>query len=181
MRHPDHTPRFKRPYPLRDLSGQIIAGFLYVHRSLGYGFSESVYRRALAVELEYRGIKVAQEVPFEVVHRGVVVGVYRADLVAESSVVLETKTGVVLDPVTPGQTLSYLRASRLEVALILHFGPRPAVKRMVLSKAEIKGEVQPVPLDPSQINGDAEDAATTHAGDAVRTDKHDTGERRRRR
>jgi GxxExxY protein len=129
--------RDERPrdaYPLQRLTRRINASFLYVHRSLGFGLSEAVYRRALAVELQYRGIAVAQEVPYEVTHRGVVVGTYRADLVAERIVILETKTGLVPDPADPGQLLSYLSASKLPIGLILHFGPRPTVKRLIRSE-----------------------------------------------
>lgn len=124
-------------YPLQQLTGRIIGAFLDVHRAFGYGFLESVYRRALGVELAYRGIAVAQEVPYEIVHRGVPVGIYRADMVAESIIVLETKTGLLLDPVAPGQLLNYLRASALPVGLVLHFGPRASVKRVVASRAGV--------------------------------------------
>lgn len=169
----DNVDRPEHDYPRQQLTGRIIAAFLYVHRALGYGFSESVYRRALAVELQFRGIAVGQEVQFEVVHRGVVVGVYRADLVAESCVVLETKTGLVLDPVTPAQTLSYLRASRLEIGLILHFGPRPTVKRMVMSEATVldrrrtgvRGAVDPL----RQANSGTEDAGRANAKDGEKS------------
>ena len=156
LERPDHA------YPHQQLTGRIIAAFQCVHYTLGYGFSESVYRRALAVELQFRGIAVAQEVSFEVVYRGVVVGVYRADLIVEASVLIETKTGLVLDPATPGQTLSYLRASRLEIGLILHFGPRPTIKRMIASDATVLARRRAsVVRDPGRSlgpNGDAEDA-----------------------
>ena len=169
----DNIDRPEHAYPRQNLTGRIIAAFLCVHHELGYGFTESVYRRALAVELQHRGIAVAQEVPFEVVHRGVVVGVYRADLVAESCVVLETKTGLVLDPVTPGQTLSYLRASQLEVGSILHFGPRPAVKRMIASEAiarDRRRKTLNAPVDPSrQTHCDAEDAGKANAEDSEKS------------
>jgi GxxExxY protein len=121
-------------YPLQDLTGRIIPAFHHVHYTLGYGLLESVYRKALAVELRYRGISVQQLVRYEMVFRGVPVGVYEADLVAEQTVILETKTGLVLDPVAQVQALTYLKASHLPVALVLHFGPRPLVKRIVLSR-----------------------------------------------
>jgi len=125
-------------YPLQQLTGTIIGAFYEVYRVFGYGFLESVYRRALAVELTYRGVPVAQEGRYEVFHRGVRVGSYRADLVADASVVTETKTGLILDPTSPAQLLNYLRASGLPVGLILHFGPRPVIKRIVASRARIE-------------------------------------------
>jgi GxxExxY protein len=125
-------------YPLQQVTGAIIGAFHEVYRGFGHGFLESVYRRALAVELMYRGIAVAQEVRYELFHRGVSVGSYRADLVAESSVVIETKTGLVLDPAAAPQLLNYLKASGLPVGLILHFGPRPVVKRIVASNPRLE-------------------------------------------
>jgi len=116
-------------YPLQDLTGQIIEAFFHVHHTFGYGFLESVYRKTLAVELQRRGISIEQLVRYELVYYGVSVGTYEADLVVERSVILETKTGLVLDPVAQPQVLNYLRASQLEVGLVLHFGPRPLVKR----------------------------------------------------
>lgn len=125
-------------YPLQALTGRIIASFHAVHHTLGYGFLEPVYRKALAVELEYRGLTVAQEVPFEVLYRGVTVGNYRVDLIVESSVVVETKSGLLLDPVAPAQLLNYLKVSGLPVGLVLHFGPRPDVKRIVASRGRLE-------------------------------------------
>ncbi len=120
-------------YPLQDLTGRIIAAFLHVHSTHGYGFLETVYRKALAIELEHRGIAVEQLVRYELFHRDLPTGTYEADLVAEQSVILEAKTGLVFDPVAPAQLLNYLRASRLRVGLVLHFGPRPLIKRVVSS------------------------------------------------
>jgi len=121
-------------YPFQGLTRRIVAGFFHVRWSLGFGHTEAVYRRALAVELEHRGIGVAQHVRYEVRHRGVLVGTYEADLVAEQAVIVETKTGLVPDPSAPGQLLSYLTAAKLPVGLVLHFGPRGQVKRLVRSE-----------------------------------------------
>ena len=115
-------------YPLQDLTGEIIEAFIHVHHTLGYGFLESPYRKALAVELRRRGIAIEQLVRYDLVYRGVAIGVYEADLVVERLVIVETKTGLVLDPVAQAQVLNYLKASRLTVGLVLHFGPRPGSK-----------------------------------------------------
>ena len=66
-------------YPEQRLSGLVITAAYAVHRALGFGFLESVYRRALVVELNHLGAEVRQEVPFALTHRGVSVGDYRAD------------------------------------------------------------------------------------------------------
>ena len=105
-----------------------------MHHTLGYGFLESVYRRALAVELEFRGLLVKQEVPYELTYRGALIGRYCADLVVDSLVIVETKTGLLPDPIGVPQALNYLRASGLPIALVAHFGPRVEVKRVVLTR-----------------------------------------------
>jgi GxxExxY protein len=106
---------------------------LLVHRSFGYGFLESVYKRALAAELEYQGVPVAREVPYELFHRGVSVGLYRADLVVDSRVIVEAKVGLVLDPIAPVQLLNCLRAAHLPPGPVAHFGPRASIKRVIVS------------------------------------------------
>lgn len=121
-------------YPLQELTRQIIGAFYEVNRAFGYGLLEAAYRRAMAVELGYQDIRVAQEVPFELLYRGVSVGLYRADLVVENAVIVETKAGITLDPASTVQLLNYLKVSRLQVGLLLHFGLRPGVKRIVDSK-----------------------------------------------
>ena len=124
----------EREYPGQSLTGLIIASSFAVFRSFGYGFLESVYRRALAVELRYRGVAVAEEVPYELFYRGVSVGFYRADMVVESTVMVETKAGLVADPSAPAQLLNCLSAAQLSLGLIVHFGPRGAsIKRIIAS------------------------------------------------
>ena len=118
---------------MKELTGRIIAAFHYVHHKLDFGHLESAYRRAMAVELAYRNIKVAREVPYELLHRGVSIGSYRADLVADASVLIEVKTGKALDPTAESQVRNYLKISRLQIGLILRFGPKPKTKRMIFS------------------------------------------------
>jgi hypothetical protein len=60
----------EQEYPFQELTRRVIEGFYEVHRTLGFGYLESAYRRALAVELHFRGIPIAQEVPFQLLHRG---------------------------------------------------------------------------------------------------------------
>ena len=109
------------------LTDRIIGEFLQVHRELGPGFVESVYSRALEIALTEAGLRV------EVYFRGKLVGSFRADMIVESLVLLELKVGERLDPNCEPTVLNYLRASRQEVALILHFGPKPKVKRLILT------------------------------------------------
>jgi GxxExxY protein len=122
----------------QELTGQIIGAFYYVYHTHGFGFLESVYRKALAVELRYRGIRAVEEVPYRILHRGVLVGTYRADLIAGERVIVESKSGALLDPTASPQLLNYLRASRLRVGLVLHFGPKPSVKRLISTRHRLE-------------------------------------------
>ena len=132
---PSGMPKGLPEYPCAALTEKVIGAFYAVYHELGYGHVEALYRRAMAVELRYRHLDVRQEVPFEMIYRGASIGLYRADLVVDSRLIVEAKAGHLLDPTSKAQVLTYLKASRLEVGLILHFGPTPSVKRIVLSRA----------------------------------------------
>jgi GxxExxY protein len=121
-------------YPDQRLTGLIVAAGYAVHRALGFGFLEAVYRKALVAELIHAGAHVEQEVRFDLTHRGIDVGIYRADIVAEGRVIVEVKTGLFPDPVAGPQLLNYLSASRLELGLVLNFGPDLHIKRMIHSE-----------------------------------------------
>jgi GxxExxY protein len=118
----------------RDLTGEIIGAFYECYNTLGYGFLESVYRRALATELRARGHRCVEEGPAEVTFKGVIVGAYRFDLLVDDRVILEIKAGQSLGPTDKRQLLNYLRATSIAVGLLLHFGPVPGVLRCVNQK-----------------------------------------------
>ena len=123
----------RRPDALieRELTGQIIGAFYECYTSLGFGFLESVYRKALATELRYRNLKVAEESPLEVNYRGIPVGRFRLDLLVEGRVAVELKSTLILGPTDQRQLINYLRAAHLDVGLLLHFGPKPEFHRLV--------------------------------------------------
>ena len=100
---------------------------------LGGGFLEAVYVNALTVELRRRGVRVDRNVTFEVVYRGVSVGRYVADLVVDGKVIVETKVAKAIDPVHRAQVSNYLRASGLQVGLVINFGSSVQFKRVVAS------------------------------------------------
>lgn len=113
------------------LRGQIIECFFAVYNQLEFGMFESVYRNALVVELARHGLNARQEVPIDVVYRGVEVGHFRLDLLVENTVAVEVKATELLPPIASRQLLNYLRASHLDVGLLLHFGPRAKFHRFV--------------------------------------------------
>ena len=115
------------------LTQRILGCFFQVHRELGAGFLESVYAKSLLIALGDEGIRAKAEVPIDVYFRGTRVGAFRADMIVESTVLLELKAGIALDPCSQPQMLNYLRATRLEVGLILYFGARATFKRFVMS------------------------------------------------
>ena len=118
-------------YPLSELTQHVIAGFYRTYDALGFGFLEAPYRRALSVELRRAGLTVELELPFDLYHLGEPIGRYRADLVVERKLIVEVKTGPSLDPSAIPQLLNYLNVARLPLGLVLYFGPRPKVKRVI--------------------------------------------------
>lgn len=118
-------------YPLSELTRDVIAGFYRTFDAFGFGFLESVYRRALWVELRHAGLGVQREVPFELYHLGEWIGRYRADLIVEQKLIVEVKTGPLLDPSAIAQLLNYLNVTKLPLGLVLYFGPKPKVKRVI--------------------------------------------------
>ena len=111
------------------LTGEIIGAFYDVYNELGYGFLEEVYEGAMAVALTQRGIVVKTQEPIPVWFRGHKVGDYRADLLVEKYVIVDLKAAKGIDPAHEAQLLNYLRATDIEVGLVLNFGPKPQIKR----------------------------------------------------
>ncbi len=122
------NPNFKHS----ELTDQIIGVFYEVYNELGFGFLESVYRNALHLALLEKGLIVEPESPVKVFFRGRVVGDFNADLLVNRTIVLELKTVETILPKHEGQLLNYLRATVLELGLLLNFGPKPQVRRLVL-------------------------------------------------
>src|SRR5215467_9178433 len=119
-------------YKHSELTETIIGVFYEVYSELGYGFLESVYRDSLRLALIEKGFAVEQEVPVSVYFRGSNVGDFRADLVVNRMILLELKTADQIVAAFESQVLNYLRSTSLELGLILNFGPRPQVRRLLL-------------------------------------------------
>ena len=131
----DTASRKTRNAPLidRELTEAIIGAFFEVSNELGYGFLESVYRRALLIALTARGLESESEAPSEVRFRGQSVGHFRADFVVAGRVIVEVKSIHALAEPKKKQLMNYLRATTSEVGLLLNFGPRPTFMRVVSS------------------------------------------------
>ena len=112
------------------LTQKIIGVFYDVYNELGTGFLESVYQKSLALALQSAGLNVHSRVDIPVWFRGHKVGHFEGDLLVESCVLLELKAARALDSSHQAQLLNYLRATGIEVGLLLNFGPKPEFKRL---------------------------------------------------
>lgn len=126
-------------YKHTELTSAIIKAFYDVYNQLGYGFLEKVYENALAHELKKRGFSVAQQFPIEVIYDGIVMGSYFADLLVDDAVIVELKAAESIGKQHEAQLLNYLKAGRIDVGLLLNFGPKPQVKRKVFETVREKG------------------------------------------
>ena len=113
------------------LTASVIGGFYAVYNSLGFGFLERVYMAALERELRARGHAIGREVWVPVHYKGEVISRQRLDMIVDERVVVEAKSTHELHKSAPRQVYNYLRATRLQVGLLLHFGPEPAFYRLV--------------------------------------------------
>jgi GxxExxY protein len=118
-------------YAHSELTRDVIAGFYRTYDALGFGFLESVYKRALSAELRLAGFGVELEKRFAIFHLGECVGRYCADLIVEKTLIVEVKSAPLLDPEAIPQLLNYLNVTRLPVGLVLFFGPKPKIKRVI--------------------------------------------------
>ena len=120
---------------LDHLTDRIIGSALTVSNALGAGFLEKVYENALAQELRRAGLAVAQQRGVAVTYDGVIVGDYAVDLLIQETVIVELKATKAVANVHRAQCINYLRATGLQVCLLLNFGnPRLEIKRIVLSR-----------------------------------------------
>lgn len=130
-----------------NLTHLIIGAFFDVYSELGAGFIESVYRNALAVRLSQLNLGVLMEVPLTVHFRGVEVGTFRPDIIVNRRVLVELKAVSGINHEHQKQLINYLTASRLEVGLLLNFGPRPQLRRFVLSSGRVTRAIKSPSLD----------------------------------
>jgi GxxExxY protein len=119
----------------RELTDRIINVFYAVYDELGSGFLEKICQAAMVMALRSAGLKVAERVPFEVYFRGQLLGTFIADIVVEGLVLIEIKSRSALTMSDEAQVMNYLRASNLEVALIMNFGAKPEFRRRVYTNA----------------------------------------------
>ncbi len=121
---------------LNEISEGIIGCAFAVVNSLGSGFLEKTYENALAVELAQAGLKAAQQKSIEIYYREVLVGEYVADLLVEDRVLVELKAVQGIDDIHFAQCLNYLKATGLELCLLINFGKPELQIRRISPKRE---------------------------------------------
>lgn len=115
----------------KEETDRIIGAFYKVYRVLGYGFLERVYQNALFLELLSLGFDCKAQYPINVYYEGHLVGEYIADILVNGNIILELKAVKELSPDHESQLLNYLKATQMELGLLLNFGVRPQVKRKI--------------------------------------------------
>jgi GxxExxY protein len=114
-----------------EVTGQIIKAFYKVYNTLGYGFLERVYENALFLELQEMNLSVTKQTPIQVSYNNQEVGEYFADLIVENCVIIELKAVENLIKIHEAQLLNYLKATKIEVGLLLNFGTTAEYRRKV--------------------------------------------------
>ena len=114
-----------------EITNLIIKAFYKVYNTLGYGFLEKVYENAMRIELIEMGLLVEKQKRINVYYFSHEVGDYYADLVVENLIILELKASETLTEEHENQLINYLKATEIEVGLLLNFGKKPEVKRKV--------------------------------------------------
>ena len=121
-------------YKHSEITEKIIKAYSNVYNKLGFGFLEKVYENSLMIELKKSGLNCAKQFSIKVIYDGLQVGEYFADILVENSVIVELKVAESLHPDHEAQLVNYLKATEIEVVILLNFGTKPEFKRKVFSK-----------------------------------------------
>ena len=115
----------------KELTEKIIKIFYAVYNKLGYGFLEKVYENAMMIEFKKDGVYAVSQFAIKVLYEGETIGEYYADILVDDKVIVEIKASKKLALEHEAQLLNYLKATDIEVGLLLNFGPKPELKRKV--------------------------------------------------
>ena len=122
---------FKDTTKHKELTEKIIRIFYRVYNTLGYGFLEKIYENAMMIEFRKEGIPAVAQSSIKVLYKNELVGEYYADILVDEKVIVEIKATRTLALEHEAQLLNYLKATDIEVGLLLNFGPKPQIKRKV--------------------------------------------------
>jgi GxxExxY protein len=118
----------------QEITSKIIKCAYTVHKNLGFGFLENVYQNALMIELANADLNAEKEKKIQVLYNGQLIGDYIADIVVEKKVICELKSTKEINPAHEAQLVNYLKATGLEVGLLINFGEQVRVKRKIFDK-----------------------------------------------
>ena len=127
-----------------EITEKIIKAYYTVYNTLGYGFLEKVYENAMIIELRKNGLACSSQYPIEVFYVGHKVGQYFADIMVEESVILELKAATALCEEHEAQLTNYLKATEIEIGLLLNFGKEPEFKRKIFSNENKSAKISPI-------------------------------------
>ena len=130
----------KNSYLYKDLTEKIISCFYEIYNTLGFGFLEKVYENAMMVVLAEKGLLAKAQQPIKVYFKNMVVGDYFADIIVEDKVIIELKAVETLCDEHEHQVINYLKATDIEVGLLLNFGKKPEVRRKIFTNDRKKKE-----------------------------------------
>ena len=116
----------------------IIGAFYQVDNALGPGFLEKNYENALAIELREQGFFVQQQAPIKVLYKGHCIGEYFVDLLINNCVIVELKACISIAPQHEAQLLNYLKATEIDLGILLNFGPKAEFRRKIYETARKK-------------------------------------------
>jgi GxxExxY protein len=129
----------KDSYKHTELTDKIIKAYYKVYNTLGYGFLEKVYENAMYIELKKMGFFVQKQKNISVFYESEEVGDYYADLIVDEKVIIELKAAEGLCEEHECQLINYLKATEIEVGLLLNFGKQPELRRKIFSNKNKQG------------------------------------------
>ena len=124
-------------YKYSELTGKIIGCAMEVHKTLGNGFQEVIYQRALAIEMRTHGLKYAREFEMSIFYKGENIGLRRVDFFVEDKIMVELKAVIQLEDVHLAQAINYLEAYNMEIGLLINFGSRSLQFKRVMKPGTV--------------------------------------------
>ena len=122
-------------FKYQELTEKIINIFYKVYNKLGYGFLEKIYENAMMLEFKKEEITAVSQSPIKVLYEDEIIGEYYADILVDYKVIVEIKASRRLVDENEAQLLNYLKATEIEVGLLLNFGAKPEVKRKIFDNS----------------------------------------------
>jgi len=119
----------KQDFKYKELTEKIIKIFYRVYNKLGYDFLEKIYENAMMIEFRRECIPAVPQSPIKVFYEGEIIGEYYADILVDNKVIVEIKAAKCLVEENEAQLLNYLKATDIEVGLLLNFSTKPELKR----------------------------------------------------